>query len=295
MKIGPASIELRPLRDDEIELCLTLLGAALHEKKEMNALVGKIEEFVLRTILLAPLDEGDEFLRNGLAKAFSENEARKNWRHDVRQELWMIQAEWRGSADGPGTLLPHRKESKRKMGRNSRLTRTSSKLEVRNSSNDFDVWSLEKTDIKLPSLGFRTRLIGRGKIFRPYLAISLSSATELFRVLLIRAVSNGQLSRFARCAVCGKWELKARAGRRSRAKFEHLRKNPNVLQWPRFWSRLPQWPGLCASKTCRDRFSNVTLDRSAFREIDFPGIQGKGLTQYRPRGFRVGSAPNPRA
>jgi hypothetical protein len=207
----------------------------------------------------------------------------------------MIQAEWRGSADGPGTLLPHRKESKRKMGRNSRLTRTSSKLEVRNSSNDFDVWSLEKTDIKLPSLGFRTRLIGRGKIFRPYLAISLSSATELFRVLLIRAVSNGQLSRFARCAVCGKWELKARAGRRSRAKFEHLRKNPNVLQWPRFWSRLPQWPGLCASKTCRDRFSNVTLDRSAFREIDFPGIQGKGLTQYRPRGFRVGSAPNPRA
>jgi hypothetical protein len=295
MKNGNASIELRPLRDDELELCVKLLGAALHEKKEMNALVIEIEEFVLRTILLAPPDEGDEFLRNGLAKAFSENEARNNWRHDVRQELWIIQAEWRGSADGPGTLLPHRNESKRKTGRNSRLARISSKIEARNSSNDFDAWSLEKTDIKLPSLGFRKRLIGRGKIFRPYLAISLSSATELFRVLLIRAVSNAQLSRFARCVVCGKWELKARAGRRSRAKFKYLKKHPNILRWPTFWSRLPQWPGLCTSKACRDRFSNVVSGRSSFRGIDFPGIQREGLTQYPPRGFRVGSALKPRA
>jgi hypothetical protein len=268
MKNGSASIELRPLRDDELELCLTLLSTALHKKKEMNALVRAIEEFVFRTILNRRLDEGDEFLSNELAEAFSENKARKNWRRGVREELWTIQGEWRGRADGP--------------------------LWSR-GQNDFDAWSLERTDIKLPSLLFRKRSISGGKVSRPYLAISISNATELFRVFLIRAVSNGQLSRFARCVVCGKWELKARAGRRSRAKLEFTKKHLDNSHWTRFWRLLPQWPGLCANKVCRDRFTNVVRGRSSFREIDFPGIQREGLTQYRPRGFRVGSALKPQA
>jgi hypothetical protein len=211
--MGSASIELRPLRDDELAICLTLLSLALHKKNEMSALIREIEDWISRTILRGRVDEGAEFLRNELAEAFSENKVRKTWRQEMLTELWEIQDEWRSRANGP--------------------------LWWRGRG-DFDTWSLEKTEIELPPLSFRKRAIGGGKIRKPYLAISLSSATELFRVLLIRAVSNGQLSRFARCAVCGKWELKARAGRRSRAKIEFTKKHLNGSQWPKFWRLLPQ-------------------------------------------------------
>jgi hypothetical protein len=277
MKIDFASIELRRLRDDELKLCVALLRTSLDNKKEMNALICDIEKFVFHTIAFGGMDE---FLRNELAEAFTEPLARKIWRQNVRMELWKIQSDWRGSANGPDLYIAPKNNSK---------------------DNDFDSWSLSNTVISLPPLIMRKRSIGdhrpepsnsrkkrrrvyfpRKQIRKPYLEISISSATELFHVLHVRAVSNGQLSRFVRCIVCGNWELKARSGRRSQAKINYMEEHLDNQKWGKFWRRLPHWPGICTESACRDRFTNVALGRSPFREEDFPGLQRKGLTQHYP-------------
>ncbi len=271
MNINPASITLTRLSEDELQLCLLLLETPLHNRRKMSALVREIETYLFRTIPDRwKKRQRSEGLRNRLCVLHLARVDRKNkwvtgpeakgWTKDLRDELWGIQSSWRGHANGLENVNP----------------------DIPGYTEDFDWHILATHEIKLPPLKFIPQLGSR----QPLLTIMLNDVEDMFTVLFARAVSNFQLSRLARCIVCGHWELKARAGRRSRVKVKFCRKKnsmANFSKWPEFFRRIPHWPALCNRKTCRDRFANVAAERSGFREKDFPGILRKGMTQYPPK------------
>jgi hypothetical protein len=254
--MGRPAIELEELHDNELKLCLTLLRASLHKKGEANLLIREIESFLFRDIPQGwKTGARNEALRNNLAHALSERAARKRWKGEVSTELAAVQARWRSRCNGPQAQM---------MGPAAR--------------DSFDSWTLTN-EYSIPSFTFQKRYGGSRRTRRPFLAISISSATELFELFLLRAIANGQLSQFAHCVVCGGWELKKRAGRRSNAVLKHSARHPEVWKWSKFWRLLPRWPAYCANPMCKTRFTNTVSGFSAFQLQHFPGLLGDGLAQ----------------
>jgi hypothetical protein len=218
-------------------------------------LIRQIERFLFRDIPQGwKTGERNEALRDVLAHAFSEKPARTRWKREVTTELVGIQAQWRSRCNGPQAQM---------MGPAARDT--------------FDSWALN-TEFSLPNFKFEKRYGSRQRQ-KPFLAISLSSSTDLFDLFLLRAVANGQLSQFIHCVVCGRWELKRRAGRRSNAVLKHSARQPEFWKWSQFWRLLPRWPAHCTEPRCKTRFTNTVRGFSAFQLDHFPGLVGDGLAQ----------------
>jgi hypothetical protein len=265
MKIGPQSIELKPLNEKELALCLLLVRTSLEKKDELGIFLEALEDYLFS--FLNPGRASDAIATRTLAIASFGIVERLAWRRSVVQELWDVQGPWRGTAIGP--------------------------TDIKTAQESFDLQILGNFSIHLPPFLFHPRSFrsdqSRKEIRKPRLVMTFGDAQELFEVFLARAILNGQLSRFSRCVVCGQWELKARSGRRSRRVFRHElegKKSRNYKQkeqkWGQFWELLPRWPGLCSGKTCADKFRYVADGLSSFNLRDFPGLDGAGRRQKRP-------------
>lgn len=256
------SIELAPLTEQELRLCLELVRARLDKPSQMKLMLRHVETFLFRDIPVGWRKSGERWaiLKDELAYAFEDKTKRASWRKSeiVRFCLVAAQSTWRDRAWGPEYADPQ-------------------------VYTDFDSYVLmtERINLQFSLVKRSDSRNARRSIHNPFLSVHLANVADLFNLLMARAVSNGQLSRLCCCIKCAKWVLKSRAARRSGAVMNYMKQHPNRLDWPEFLRRLPMWPALCGNKACRDRFTNVVRGVSPFRLDDFPGMRRVGLTQRR--------------
>jgi hypothetical protein len=241
-------VELSPLDERELEFCHALLNARLQAHKKRGVLLEAI----------------GELLANGpyyLVEEPEDTRAKKpkwiTWKTDAADQLWTIQANWRSAAHGPA----------------SGPTGT--------CGDDFDDYLLTAggQEYKLPPLHLGIQREGQTTALSPTLAVSIRNVKDLSNWLLTRAVANKQISRFAHCVVCGRWELKAISGRRSAAAVEYAKKHRSYAKWLPLFQRLPMWPAVCKRLACKTKYQNTLSGRAKFNLNDFAGLKGDGITQ----------------
>jgi hypothetical protein len=244
-------LELLPLNSDQLDLCLELLRAKLHKKTAVRRLVNLLENTDLE-------ENGKIHIRQTLT-----GKEMALWRVGLHESLARAQDKCRARATGP------------------RYADT----DPCRGYPSFDIWAVTGNEHVLPRfmLGYRTAGPKDRERIIPFLELSVGSAEDVFDWLLLRAIANQQLSRFAHCVVCGSWTLKKISGRGS-AKLAYTEpKKPNLDMkiWRSFRRRLPMWPALCDDKECKTLFHNVRRGRTKFKVEDFSGLRDKGIAQLK--------------
>ena len=144
-------------------------------------------------------------------------------------------------------------------------------------------FALEPTDaqllagdesFKLPTFTLLGHHIGRNRLL-PVIEIRIREAEDLFSWLFIRAIANSQLSRFAHCIVCGRWELKKIAGQRTKKIFDFAKRifGSSRRDCPPAYLEMPMWPAVCSRSACKVKFHNVIRGRAAFHREQFRGLR----------------------
>lgn len=100
---------------------------------------------------------------------------------------------------------------------------------------------------------------------------------DIFDWLFLRASLNFQLSRFAHCCVCDRWEMKRFAGKRSAAVAEWIAAMPRLKELspgdiPRWVTLLPMWPAVCHRPKCKNAFQHLVRGNTPNATIRFRGL-----------------------
>lgn len=151
---------------------------------------------------------------------------------------------------------------------------------------DFDAYALaefNKSTNDLPQFLVRTERVKTTASHRMGLRVfvvpRIKNDGELFNWLFSRATLNFQLSRFAHCCVCDRWELKGMAGKRSTAVPEFLFKNGEGTlgrkrDCPNWVYQLPLFAAVCHRPKCKDTFQHVVRGHTPRRILAFKGLMG---------------------
>jgi len=265
----PVELTLHPLRKSELQLCLNFLRADLNrravlyevvEAMRITALGDKVVSIVsgvpgpelsstsgtyMTFKSMSVLIEDD---RLGLAKA-------EYWLEDASESLPNAQQNWRAAVVGPYTA---------------------SKSDLSQQAfRDLDAYLLIRGEFQLPQFHlahrFQRAALRHGATqLLPTLRVSIHRPSDLLDWMFVRAVANSQLSRLARCAVCGHWVLKKIAGQRSKEKLKFIKQTRKPMSsWPLIYRHMPVWPALCGQMECKNTFFNAFSGRTPFRAEKF--------------------------
>src|SRR6185437_15547349 len=155
-------VELLPLKDHELRLCLKLLSTPLHRQRKRGTLLTSVDELLW----------DKQYYLVEVAQSSTTKKAKwRTWRTDASEQLLHVQQQWRSAVHGPRTL-----DAKYR---------------------DFDDYTMSArgTEYNLPPLHFGIERKRRTTRLSPTLSVSIRSVEDFFNWLLVRAVANKQLSR----------------------------------------------------------------------------------------------------
>jgi hypothetical protein len=264
------SIKLLPLEDDELNAVGELLAAELHQKRNARKMTATLANLILKApVSISMSVETNAELKRLNPKPWKRSKQvrlvpeKELWASTAVKSLLQAQRKWRNVVHGPSMITD-------------------------GSKSDFDDFQIESQEgFRLPEFTIENERVHRSRrMFRPTLRIRIDSAADMFNWLLVRAAINRQISRFAHCVVCGRWELKKIAGQRSARIVEFVKRHPasetgerNLSKWPGYMFYLPAWPGLCSRDACKSKFNSIFPDRkrkgnprSKFQSDQFRGL-----------------------
>lgn len=265
----PTKLEFAPLTELEMKLCLKLLSWPSGEPwpRKFIRHLDRMGYF-LNVQRLVPLDE-----QRGLGGDMSKIMQLAYQRRDAENSRSLLRAQqkWRDR------VICNDRASQEVI----RQTRNRQRF-------DFDAYALAQfgqgLEGDMPPFRIQTERKtvtrnGRPKSSRKTVFMAMARPMienfgSRFDWLFARATLNFQLSRFAHCVCCDRWELKRMGGKRSAAVAEFIAAKGVKMDSPAWVYRLPLWPAVCHRVKCKTTFQHVVRGNTPMRILSFRGLFG---------------------